>query len=77
MAAQDGPAVEAIHVCGHDDGSLPTDLERVTGAFDAPAITGAIVEVLPPSREAVAHAAFNDSSPPAPLTLNSQLRTLS
>ena len=74
MAAQDGPAVEAIHVCGHDDGSLPTDLERVMAAFDAPAITCTIVAVAPPAREFVTHAAFTDSSPPTLLTANSQLR---
>ena len=74
MAAQDGPAVEAIHVCGHDDGSLPTDLERVLAAVDAPAIISAIAALVPPARELVTHVAFIDSSPPAPLTANSQLR---
>jgi len=73
MVAQDGPIIEAIHVCGHDD-SLPTALERVMSAVDAPAITSKMIAVMPPARASVSHAAFIDSSPPTPLTLNSQLR---
>jgi hypothetical protein len=72
--AQDGPVVSAIHVCGHDDETGPTDLERVISAFDTPAIAAPVTTVTPPMRDAFSHAAFVDSSPPAPFTLTSELR---
>jgi hypothetical protein len=70
---EEGAAVVAIHVCGHDE-SLPTALERAMDAFDTPAITRDATFAMPPACEFVTHIAFIDSSPPTPLTLNSQLR---
>jgi hypothetical protein len=73
MVAHDGPIIAAIHVCGHDE-SLPTALERVTPAFDTPAVAPNAIVVMPPVRACASHVAFIDSSPPIPRPTNSQLR---
>jgi hypothetical protein len=73
MAAQDGPAIAAIHLCGHDE-SLPTALQQVMMALDSPAVASTTTVQMPSTRESVLHAAFIDSSPPTPLSPNSQLR---
>jgi hypothetical protein len=73
-ASQQGAAMVAIHVCGHDDESLPTALERMIVAPDTPAVTSTMTVMMPPPRQSFSRIAFVDSSPPTPLTLISQLR---
>jgi hypothetical protein len=73
QSESNGPAIGAIHVCGHEDG-IPTALERVHHVIVAPAVASAVALPAPAEKTFHLRAAIFDSSPPAHLNLISQLR---
>jgi hypothetical protein len=73
LALQQGPAIGAIHLCGHDDG-LPTSLEQTTVALESPAVIPGVALPAPPALNSRVGTATVDSSPPTQLSRQSQLR---
>ena len=73
LLSQYGPAIGAIHLCGHDDGA-PTVLERIVQHIIPPAVMPAIAVAASSRQVPLLAVAPFDSSPPTPLNLISQLR---
>ena len=72
-APQSDQAIDAIHVCGHDDG-IPTALERAGHIAQPPAAASTIAVAAEPPLVISAFITPVGSSPPTPLNLISQLR---
>lgn len=73
-AAEQGAAVAAVHVCGHEDGA-PSAIQRaVTSGLDLPAVVSSVTVVEQIVDTEYGSAQALDPSPPTPLTSISQLR---